>query len=71
MQQLCNQNNGKLFINPNPETLVNYFNNSIDTTPLLINEKHERPIIDQKYLLIFLLITLSIEWFARKYKGYI
>ncbi|NQX80406.1 MAG: hypothetical protein HRT66_00205 [Flavobacteriaceae bacterium] len=30
---------------------------------------HSKSLIDRKYLVMFILLTLSVEWFLRKYHG--
>ncbi len=71
LEQLANNTNGKAFYPSNLERLIEN---------LLANENYKvlqkeiikkTPLIDWKWILIFLALLLSTEWFVRKYNGYL
>ncbi|RMA64450.1 hypothetical protein BXY75_1326 [Ulvibacter antarcticus] len=81
-QQFLNANIGKLerlAVKTKGETFfTNEFSNLIDSLlddnrfqPIQKSEQKVVPLIDWKYLLALIIISLTIEWFARKYNGLI
>ena len=79
--QILEYNVEQQFLNANVTKLQQLATNSlgtsyfIDSTENLINDllsnKNSLPLIDWKYLLILIALSLSTEWFLRKYNGLI
>ncbi|MDO1500532.1 VWA domain-containing protein [Winogradskyella maritima] len=62
---------GKTYFSNQVEQLVNDLQNDSRFAIVQRSSKDIVPLIDWKYLLAFLALTLSLEWFIRKYNGLI
>ena len=71
LQQLANKNSGKSYFVDNTENLVNDLLTDVRFASIQKSHKNSLPLIDWKYLLIIIAVSLSLEWFLRKYNGLI
>lgn len=69
LQQLATNSKGKSYFIDKTEGLVNDLINDIRYQPVQKSNKNIISLIDWKYLLTLIAITLSMEWFLRKYNG--
>lgn len=71
LQQVATNSNGTSFFIANTNSLIN---NLISDSRFVIVQKSSKnivPLIDFKYLLSLIALSLTIEWFLRKYNGLI
>lgn len=71
LKQLATNSNGSIFFIGNTKNLVSTLLNHNRYKPIQKSTKNTIPLIDWKYLLIILSLSLGIEWFLRKYNGLI
>ena len=71
LQQLATNSNGESFFIDNTENLITNLINDNRYIPIQKSNKNSLPLIDWKYLLILIALSLSSEWFLRKYNGLI
>lgn len=71
LQQLATNSNGAYFFIDNTENLIPNLINDNRYVPIQKSNKNSLPLIDWKYLLILIALSLSTEWFLRKYNGLI
>jgi hypothetical protein len=71
LQQLATKSGGKSFFVANSETLVEDLLNDNRFVIIQKSNKNSLPLINWKYLLIIIALSLSLEWFLRKYNGLI
>lgn len=71
MEFLSKSNSGKIYMLSEEQRIIQELIEDKRFTPL--QKSHEKivPLIDWKYLLILLVLSLSAEWFTRKYFGLI
>ncbi len=66
---LADKTNGKVFYPSGMDQLFAHLANQPDFKPVEKVEKKRISLIDQKWLLALIVLSLSIEWFIRKYRG--
>ena len=71
LQQLATNSEGKSYFIDHTEGLVNDLLNDNRYVSIQKSNKNIIPLIDWKYLLIIIALSLSLEWFIRKYNGLI
>ncbi|MEW4924471.1 VWA domain-containing protein [Algibacter sp. 2305UL17-15] len=71
LQQLATNTSGKSYFIGNTSNLVTDLINDKRFKPIQKSHKNTIPLIDWKYLLGLIVLTLSAEWFLRKYNGLI
>lgn len=71
LKHLATNSNGLMYHIDNTENLVNTLLNDNRYTAIQKSSKNTIPLIDWKYLLIILSLSLGMEWFLRKYNGLI
>jgi hypothetical protein len=71
LMQLATNSQGSTYFIDNTEELVNVLLNDNRYTPIQKSSKNIIPLIDWKYLLAIIALSLGIEWFLRKYNGLI
>ncbi len=71
LQQLATNSGGKSYFIDNTEGLVNDLVNDNRFVSIQKSDKNIIPLIDWKYLLIIIALSLGLEWFIRKYNGLI
>jgi hypothetical protein len=71
LQQLATKSSGKSFFVAHTETLVDDLLNDNRFVIIQKSNKNSLPLINWKYLLIIIALSLSLEWFLRKYNGLI
>ncbi|TGV03982.1 VWA domain-containing protein [Flavivirga rizhaonensis] len=71
LQQLATNSEGKSYFIDNTESLINDLLNDNRFVSIQKSHKNIIPLIDWKYLLIILALSLGLEWFIRKYNGLI
>ncbi|GGD09672.1 VWA domain-containing protein [Hyunsoonleella pacifica] len=71
LQQLATNTNGKAYFVNSTDALISELLSNESYKPIQKSDKNTVPLIDWKYLLGFLVLTLSAEWFLRKYNGLI
>ncbi|WP_239000377.1 VWA domain-containing protein [Hyunsoonleella ulvae] len=71
LQQLATNTNGKAYFMNSVDALVSELLSNESYKPIQKSDKNTVPLIDWKYLLGFIVFTLSAEWFLRKYNGLI
>ncbi|MFI0429141.1 VWA domain-containing protein [Mariniflexile sp. HMF6888] len=71
LQQLATNSQGKSFFVNTAENLAETLLNDTRFVSIQKNNKNSLPLIDWKYLLIIIALSLSLEWFLRKYNGLI
>ncbi|GAL67101.1 hypothetical protein JCM19301_2266 [Jejuia pallidilutea] len=71
LKQLAANTSGKSYFVNNVDELISELVNNEHYKPIQKSNKNTVPLIDWKYLLVFLILTLSAEWFLRKYNGLI
>jgi len=71
LQQLATNSQGKSFFISKSESLVNDLLNDSGFVTIQKSNKTSLPLVDWKYLLIIIALSLSLEWFLRKYNGLI
>ena len=71
LQQLATNSSGTSYFIDNTEGLVNDLLNDNRYVPIQKSSKNTIPLIDWKYLLAIIALSLGLEWFLRKYNGLI
>ncbi|MCF7560743.1 VWA domain-containing protein [Sabulilitoribacter multivorans] len=71
LNQLATNSGGSTYLIENTENLVNTLLNDNRYQPIQKSSKNTIPLIDWKYLLAIMAISLGLEWFLRKYNGLI
>ena len=71
LEQLALNTNGKITYPNNINSLIDDLVQSNDYIAVQKSKTIITPLIDWKWILASLILLLSIEWFIRKYKGYI
>ena len=71
LQQLATNSEGKSYFIDNTEGLLNDLINDNRYVSIQKSNKNTIPLIDWKYLLIIIALSLGLEWFIRKYNGLI
>lgn len=71
LKTIAGQSNGASYFVSNYEALINDLAKDERYKPIQKSSKNSVPLIDWKYLLILIALTLAIEWFMRKYNGLI
>ncbi|MFV0570825.1 MAG: VWA domain-containing protein [Xanthomarina gelatinilytica] len=71
LHQIANNNNGKSYFVANSNELIPDLLNDERYRAIQKSHKNVVPLIDWKYLLILIVLSLSAEWFIRKYNGLI
>ena len=71
LQQLATNSLGSSFFIDNTRGLVNDLLNDNRYVPIQKSSKNIIPLIDWKYLLAIIALSLSLEWILRKYNGLI
>ena len=71
LQQLATNSLGSSYFIDNTRGLVNDLLNDNRYVPIQKSSKNIIPLIDWKYLLAIIALSLSLEWFIRKYNGLI
>lgn len=71
LQQIATNKESKVYTPQTLNELTTELSNDTTFLPIQKSKTKIKALIDWKYLLGFLLLLLSIEWFARKYKGLI
>ena len=69
LQQLANQNNGKIIFPNQIEKLIQKLLQENTYLPVEKTIIKNSPLIDFLWLLIIIVVSLSTEWFIRKYNG--
>ncbi|GAA4808369.1 VWA domain-containing protein [Litoribaculum gwangyangense] len=71
LKKIATNSNGSIYHIDKTENLVNVLLSDNRYKPIQKNNKNTIPLIDWKYLLIILSLSLGMEWFLRKYYGLI
>ena len=71
LQQLATNSKGKSYFVKNSNTIVNDILSDNRFTAIQKSNKNNLPLIDWKYLLFIIVLSLAVEWFLRKYNGLI
>lgn len=71
LQQLANQNNGEIIYPNQIEKLLQKLLQKDTYLPVEKTIIKNSPLIDSLWLLIIIVVSLTIEWFTRKYNGLI
>lgn len=71
LKQLAANTNGKSYFVNNVNELILELETNNRYKPIQKSNKNTVPLIDWKYLLGLIILTLSTEWFLRKYSGLI
>ncbi|MDO5971085.1 VWA domain-containing protein [Flavivirga aquimarina] len=71
LQQLATNSEGKSYFIDNTTSLINDLVNDNRFVSIQKSHKNIIPLIDWKYLLAIIALSLSLEWFIRKYNGLI
>ncbi|GAB1855622.1 hypothetical protein MHTCC0001_04560 [Flavobacteriaceae bacterium MHTCC 0001] len=71
LQQLATNTKGKSYFMDGIENLISDILGDERYKPIQKSSKNTVPLIDWKYLLALIVLTLSAEWFLRKYNGLI
>ncbi|QRM90194.1 VWA domain-containing protein [Lacinutrix sp. WUR7] len=71
LQQVATYTNGSSYFIANTNTLINDLLKDERFATIQKSSKNVVPLIDFKYLLVLLILSLAIEWFLRKYNGLI
>lgn len=69
LNQLSEETNGKTFLPNNINLLIDNLLNDKSYIPIQKEIIKNSPIIDWKWLLFIIILSLSVEWFLRKYNG--
>ncbi len=69
LKKLANETNGLTFYNNQAQNLIDYLNKDDRFKSIQKNTISKTPLIDWKWILGFIVLTLSLEWFTRKYYG--
>ncbi|MFV9551052.1 VWA domain-containing protein [Algibacter sp. PT7-4] len=71
LQKIATNSSGASFFISNTENLANTLLNDKRFVPIQKSNKITIPLIDWKYLLALIALSLGLEWFIRKYNGLI
>jgi hypothetical protein len=71
LQRLATNSNGTAYFIANTDSLVAQLMSDKRFTTIQKSTKKVVPLIDWKYLLALIALSLAIEWFLRKYNGLI
>ena len=71
LQQLATNSQGRSFFVNTAENLAETLLNDKRFVSIQKSNKNSLPLLDWKYLLIIIALSLSLEWFLRKYNGLI
>jgi hypothetical protein len=71
LQQLATNNGGASYFIANTSSLVNDLNSDSRFAIMQKSSENVVPLIDFKYLLSLIALSLALEWFLRKYNGLI
>ncbi|WP_050915857.1 hypothetical protein [Gillisia marina] len=71
MEFLANNNSGKTYLLKDEQKIIKELAQGKRFVSVQKSDEKTVPLIDWKYLLILLVLSLSIEWFTRKYFGLI
>ena len=71
LQQIATNSKGSSYFIENYDGLVNELLNDNRYASIQKSNKKSIPLIDWKYLLILIALSLAVEWFLRKYNGLI
>ncbi|TYB76731.1 VWA domain-containing protein [Bizionia saleffrena] len=71
LEYIAKNSNGQSYYIDNYSEMFNNLSENEAFKPLQKSNKSTVPLIDWKYLLALITLSLSIEWFLRKYKGLI
>ena len=71
LQQLATNSSGSSYFIVDTENVINELLNDNRFTPIQKSSKNTIPLIDWKYLLAIIALSLGLEWFLRKYNGLI
>ena len=71
LERVANSSNGSSYLIDNATSLIDNLTNDSRFVTLQKSNKNVVPLIDFKYLLGLIVLSLSIEWFLRKYNGLI
>lgn len=71
LHHVATNTGGKFYYISESETLISDLINNEQYRSIQKSEQKIVPLIDWKYLLLFIAITLTLEWFIRKYNGLI
>ena len=71
LRQVADNTGGAAFFAGDTDRLIQQLLNDERFTPVQKSKENVVPLIDWKYLLIIIILSLSTEWFLRKYKGLI
>ena len=71
LHQVATNKNKQVYSLDTVEQLISSLENNTNYKPIQKSKKSIKTLIEWHYLLAFLLLLLSIEWFMRKYKGLI
>jgi hypothetical protein len=69
LQQLANQNNGTLIFPNQMDALIQKLLQKNTYLPVEKTIIKNSPLIDSLWLLVIIVVSLTIEWFTRKYNG--
>ncbi len=71
LQSVATNTGGSAYFNTQTENLITDLINNDQFKAVEKSEQKTVPLIDWKYLLALIILTLTIEWFIRKYNGLI
>jgi len=71
LQQVATNSKGSIYFIKNTDSLIPNLLNDSRYSIVQKSTKNVVPLIDFKYLLALIALSLSIEWFLRKYNGLI
>ena len=71
LQRVATNSNGKSYFIDDATTIINDLINDNRFATIQKSNKNIVPLIDFKYLLAFMALSLALEWFIRKYNGLI
>ena len=71
LQRLASNSNGSAYFIANTDSLVSQLISDKRFATIQKSTKKIVPLIDWKYLLAIVALSLAIEWFMRKYNGLI
>ena len=69
LEQLASNTNGKIYYTNQIEKLVKSLIKNENYIPIQKETIKKSPLIDWTWLLVFLIVSLGVEWFVRKYNG--
>ncbi len=71
LQQIATNSGGQSYFIDNTEYIISDLLNDNRFSPVQKSNKNTIPLIDYKYLLFLISLSLALEWFLRKYNGLI